>query len=74
MRSGSSILLPVDFSERSAPAARYARSLAAQFHSPVILLHVLQPLQLEFGAADISGYMVADLFENRVREAKRELE
>ena len=50
MRSVSSILLPVDFSERSVPAARYARSLAAQFESQLILLHVLPPLHLEFGA------------------------
>jgi nucleotide-binding universal stress UspA family protein len=73
MRSVSSILLPVDFSERSAPAARYARSLAAQFQSQLILLHVLPPLHLEFGGADISGYMVTELCENRVQQATQEL-
>lgn len=74
MRSVSSILLPVDFSERSAPAARYAKSLAAQFGSPLILLHVLQPLNLEFGAADISGCMVSELYQNRLQQATQELE
>ena len=74
MRSGSSILLPVDFSERSAPAARYAKALAAQFDSPLILLHVLTPLQLELGGGEISGYMLTDLYRNRVQHAVQELE
>ena len=74
MRSVSSILLPVDFSERSAPAARYAKALAAQFGSKVILLHVLPPLQLEFGGGEISGYMLTDLYENRFQQAVQELE
>ncbi|HEX4165165.1 MAG TPA: universal stress protein [Bryobacteraceae bacterium] len=34
------ILLPVDFSDRSVGAARYAQTLASQFHSHIILLHV----------------------------------
>ncbi len=74
MRSVSSILLPVDFSERSAPAARYAKALAAQFGSRLVLLHVLPPIQFEFGAADISGYMVSDLYRNRVSQAEDELD
>jgi nucleotide-binding universal stress UspA family protein len=74
MRSVSSILLPVDFSERSAPAARYAKSLAAHFGSQIILLHVLPPLHLEFGCPDISGYMLADLCQNRVEQSTRELD
>jgi nucleotide-binding universal stress UspA family protein len=73
MRSVSSILLPVDFSERSAPAARYARSLAAHFGSQIILLHVLTPLEFEFGAADISGYMLGDVYQNRAERAVQEL-
>jgi nucleotide-binding universal stress UspA family protein len=44
MRSGSEILVPIDFSERAAPAARYSKALAAQFGSPVHLLHVLPDL------------------------------
>ncbi len=73
MRSVSSILLPVDFSERSAPAARYAKALAAQFGSPVILLHVLTPLQVEFGGSDFSGSLLADLYQNRAQQAVQEL-
>jgi nucleotide-binding universal stress UspA family protein len=74
MRSVSSILVPIDFSERSAPAARYARSLAAQFNSRIVLLHVLTPIQLEFGASDITGYMLGELYQNRSQRAVQELD
>ena len=43
----SKILLPVDFSERSAGAAHYANLLATRFHSELTVLHVLAPLQSE---------------------------
>ena len=56
----SSILLPVDFSERSAPAAR-SPGPSAQFQFASSPAARAPPLHLEFGAADISGYMVADL-------------
>lgn len=39
----ASILAPVDFSERSVPAAQYARMLAGQFPAEVVLLHVVSP-------------------------------
>jgi len=67
MRSGSGILVPIDFSERAAPAARSAKSLAAQFDSPLTLLHAAPPLDL----ADIGGQMAAGLshqHETRLRE------
>jgi hypothetical protein len=37
----ATILLPVDFSERSIAAARYAGTLACSFQSQVIMLHVV---------------------------------
>ena len=43
MKSLAKILLPVDFSERSLGAARYAKTLADRFHSELTLLHVLTP-------------------------------
>lgn len=67
------ILLPVDFSERSIPAARYARSLAGHFGSEVTLLHVLTPPQYEFGALEISGSMLAELYRGRKEQASTEL-
>jgi len=74
MRSLNHILLPVDFSERAAGAARYARMLASHFHSTVTLLHVLIPPQYELGAMDITGMMAADLYQSRNDLAVRDLE
>ncbi|MCD6030832.1 MAG: UspA domain protein [Thermomicrobiales bacterium] len=73
MRSGAAILVPVDFSERAAPAARYAKSLAVQFDSPLILLHALAPLQFELGAPDISGQMIGEIYRNRAQQSADEL-
>ena len=74
MRSLSHLLLPVDFSERAAGAARYARMLAMHFHSTVTLLHVLTPPQYEFGAMDIGGIMAAELYRSRNQLAVRDLD
>ncbi|HYW42210.1 MAG TPA: universal stress protein [Bryobacteraceae bacterium] len=74
MQSLSKILLPVDFSERSVAAARYARTLAAHFHSEVVLLHVLTPPEYEFGTLDAAGAMLADLYRSRSEQAARDLE
>ena len=38
----SKILLPVDFSERSAEAAHYAKALACRFHSEITIAHVFE--------------------------------
>src|ERR1044071_8835482 len=74
MRTLQRILLPVDFSERSAGAARYAKSLAVHFQSDLILLHVLTPPQYEFGALDMGGAMMADLYRNRGEQVAQELD
>ena len=74
MRSLATILLPVDFSERSAGAARYARLLATHFQSELVLFHVLTPPQFEFGALDISGAMIGELYRTRAEQATRELD
>ncbi len=74
MQPLSRVLLPVDFSQRSACAARCARSLAAHFGSEILLLHVLTPPQYEFGALDIGGSMLAELYRNRSQQAARDLE
>ena len=74
MRSLSRILLPVDFSERSVGAARYAKSLARHFHSELILLHVLTPPHYEFGALEIGGSMLGELYRNRAQQASKELD
>jgi nucleotide-binding universal stress UspA family protein len=74
MRSFSKILLPVDFSERSTGAARYAQALALHFHAELILLHVLTPPNYEFGALEIAGSMLDALYRNRAEQASKELD
>jgi nucleotide-binding universal stress UspA family protein len=74
MKSLSKILLPVDFSERSLGAARYAKTLADHFHSGLTLLHVLTPPHYEFGALEIGGSMLTELYTNRAAQVEKELE
>ncbi len=73
MRLLQKIRLPVDFSERSAAAGQYAQSLATRFGAEILLLHVLTPPQYEFGALEISGSMLADLYRARNRQAAEDL-
>lgn len=74
MKSLAKILLPVDFSERSLGAARYAKTLADHFHSELTLLHVLTPPHYEFGALEIGGSMLTELYTNRTAQVEKELE
>jgi nucleotide-binding universal stress UspA family protein len=73
MRSISKILLPVDFSERSTAAARYAQALARHFEAELILLHVLTPPNYEFGALETAGSMLDELYRNRAEQASQDL-
>jgi nucleotide-binding universal stress UspA family protein len=68
------ILLPVDFSDRSVGAARYAATIARHFHSRVTLLHVLQPPHYEFAALEVGGPMLSELFANRTAQVRKELD
>ena len=74
MRSISKILLPVDFSERSTGAARYAQALARHFQAELMVLHVLTPPNYEFGALEIAGSMLDELYRNRAEQAAQELD
>ena len=74
MKSLAKILLPVDFSERSLGAARYAKTLADHFHSELTLLHVLAPPHYEFGALEMGGSMLTELYANRGTQVEKELE
>ena len=67
MRSLSKILLPVDFSERAASAANCAELLAHHFHAELILLHVLPPVQYQYGPAELGGALFSDLYANRAK-------
>jgi nucleotide-binding universal stress UspA family protein len=69
----SKILLPVDFSERSVGAARYARILADRFHSEITLLHSVTPLPYEFGALEGGGAMLSEIYSDRAQQIETEL-
>jgi nucleotide-binding universal stress UspA family protein len=68
------ILLPVDFSERSIGAARYAEALAEHYNSEVTMLHVVPPPHYEFSAIEAGGAMLGELYSNRTAALKKELE
>jgi nucleotide-binding universal stress UspA family protein len=72
MPSLAKILLPVDFSERSAGAAFCVQNLSARCHSEIIFLHVLPPLHAEFGP-DVAGAMLVDVYRSRSDQAQIEL-
>jgi nucleotide-binding universal stress UspA family protein len=73
MLSIDHILIPVDFSERSIGAARYARLLACHFRSEVTLLHVLEPPAYELGPMELGGIIDSDLSRVRERAAEEQL-
>lgn len=70
----SHVVVPVDFSERSMGAARYAESLSRLYQSRVTLLHVLPPPHYEFGAMEVGGAVLEDLFRNRAQQARKDLD
>src|SRR5215471_17193044 len=74
MQSLDKILLPVDFSARSAGAAHYAKALAGHFHSELILVHALTPLYSDMGGMEVTGSMLVDVYRNRAAQAALELD
>lgn len=70
----SHIVVPVDYSEKSEGAARYAEAMHSRFGSRVTLLHVLPPPHYEFGAMEVGGSVLEDLFRNRAEQARRDLD
>ncbi len=70
----SRILVPVDFSERSRGAARYAEALHEVFGSRLTLLHVLPPPHYEFGALELAGSVLEEQFRSRAELASKDLD
>jgi nucleotide-binding universal stress UspA family protein len=64
------IIAPVDFSERSPGAARYAGRLACHFHSELTLLHVMEPSVYEVSAYEFTGPVSTTSAEERKSEAE----
>ena len=72
MLAMNKIVVPVDFSEGSAGAARQAAALSRHFHSEVVLLHVQRPLNYAVGALD-GGY-IGDLPEVIAEQGRKQLD
>jgi len=69
----SQILIPVDFSEKSECAARFALALRQRFESRLTLLHVLPPPHYELGAMEAGGSVLEDLYRSRADQAREDL-
>ena len=68
--SFSRILVPVDFSPRSNQAVQYAKRMAAHFQSELILLHVVEPVKLDYAMVEPIHGSVDDLADDRRTGAK----
>jgi nucleotide-binding universal stress UspA family protein len=74
MPSPKKILSPVDFSERSEHAVRYAAALARRFESELILVHVLEPLSLDYSMVDPDQSLFDNVLAIRRQRARARLD
>ncbi|MBK5290600.1 MAG: universal stress protein, partial [Acidobacteriia bacterium] len=74
MFSLKKILLPVDFSERSLGAARYAEALAEQHGSEITMLYVLPTPHYEFTALEGGGMMLGEYYGKQKEAVRKELD
>jgi len=68
------VIIPVDFSERCQCAARYAEALHRKFDCRLHVVHVLSPPHYEFGAMEVGGAVLEDLFRGRAEQARKDLD
>lgn len=68
------ILVPVDFSESSVDALRFALPFAREFGARLDLLHVIEPAAAAFGQPGEGGYLPFEGSEQRQRSASARLE
>ena len=62
MITPKTILLPVDFSSRSATVAAHARIMAKQYGATIVVLHVMRPFQLAAEGVDVPSTTVLDWY------------
>jgi nucleotide-binding universal stress UspA family protein len=74
MRSLLKIVLPVDFSERSLGAARYARLLAARSGAEAILLHVVVPVPFQLGPMEVASMPVPEIYRSQIELFQKDLD
>jgi nucleotide-binding universal stress UspA family protein len=70
MLSLPKIIAPVDFSERSPGAARYAGRMACHFRSELTLLHVLDSSAYDLNTYEFSGPIIGGAVEDQRRQAE----
>jgi nucleotide-binding universal stress UspA family protein len=74
MRPLSKILVPVDFSERSVGAARFARRLAGPSHAESILLHVAVPTPFQLGPMEMASMPVPEVYRSQLEMFRKDLD
>jgi nucleotide-binding universal stress UspA family protein len=73
VRPLSSILLPVDFSERAVGAARYAVSLAEHFHCNLTLLHAIPPVIAGAMSPETTGPALSEIYRDLKEQSSLQL-
>lgn len=68
------ILFPVDFSKRCQAVARQVAALARQFHSRVILLHLVESPDYLFGMPEYSVVSFAKIRDEQMLERRKKFE
>ena len=65
------VMVPIDFSKESTLAAKFAASLAQEYHAKLYVIHVLDPLPL-----NLKAYYpdLADVTKKRDEQAAKDLE
>jgi hypothetical protein len=67
------VLVPIDFSETAAGAARYADALAQRVGARVTLLHVVPPLSFDYAMAEPPESRAQEMRQQRTGAAERAL-
>jgi nucleotide-binding universal stress UspA family protein len=67
------VLVPIDFSETAAGAARYADALAQRVGARVTLLHVVPPLSFDYAMAEPPESRAQEMRQQRIGAAERAL-
>lgn len=72
--SPKKILVPVDFSERSEDAIRYAAAFSGHFDAGLTLVHVLETPQFDYAMIEPSRALFDNLLASRRQDAEARLE
>jgi nucleotide-binding universal stress UspA family protein len=67
------ILAPIDFSERSVAAARYAGELGRCFAAELVFVHVMEPLPVDYAMHEPSRVLLSDFGKERRSKAESQL-